>query len=446
MSEKKYKFIVAICMTVMISSCIIGCGNNSSTSVKEDTEEEYGLNDEEEELEYEEYTEENEKLSIYKFQSESNLEGNAIIRPNCMLLITTEGTVIGKGDSSFGELGNGERTYCENWTVIPDLEGIKKIYADWSFGNTDDDGGGYGLCYALAENGYLYRWGGNILRPEIFLQDVEDFYWCGVDSTCFALEYKDGHKELKMPDGNYTDYIFDVTDIVQDSQILYAETDLLYVEETRLEWDDEPEDSEIDNYIIIKDRKSGRTYFVELNIEELEKIDEKYRIFRAKATEIGRYEIGNEIAKVACIVERKEYDNSEGNSIEADAVYVISEEGSIRDFVIEGNSIFFLDDWEGWGYTYFHKLRDNIFAVHNNDVNTIGDNEYGQLGDGTTLEYYDDWIVVDEFSCVELYDSRSDWGRYCVALDDYNNIWCWGGNFGEKPQIEISSELNAEYY
>lgn len=441
--RKKYKFITTVCMTAMILSCVIGCGNNSSSNVEEGTEEEYGLEEENEELEYEEYVEENEDLSIYKFQSESNLEGNAVIRPNCMLLITTEGTVIGKGDSSFGELGNGERTYCENWTVIPDLEGIKKIYADKSLGNTDDDGKGFGLCYALAENGCLYRWGGNILRPEIFLEDIDDFYRCGGDSNdfnCLVLEYKDGHKELKMPDYNFSNYIFDVTDIVQDNQILYAGIGL-----SCGEWDGESEYPEIANYIIIKDRKSGMTYLLGLNIEELEEIDGKYRITRVKATESCRYEIGNEIAKVSCI-DREEYNNSQGDIIDGDAVYVISEEGAINDFVIDGDSILFLDDWEGWGYVYYHRLKRNVFAIHNNNVNTIGDNEYGQLGDGTKLDYYDDWIVVDEFSCIELYDSESDWGTYCVALDDYNNIWCWGGKFGEEPHIEISSELNAEYY
>ena len=182
-----------------------------------------------------------------------------------------------------------------------------------------------------------------------------------------------------------------------------------------------------------------------MNIEELEEIDGKYRITRVKATESCRYEIGNEIAKVSCI-DREEYNNSQGDIIDGDAVYVISEEGAINDFVIDEDSILFLDDWEGWGYVYYHRLKRNIFAIHNNNVNTIGDNEYGQLGDGTKLDYYDDWIVVDEFSCIELYDSESDWGTYCVALDDYNNIWCWGGKFGEEPHIEISSELNAEYY
>ena len=89
------------------------------------------------------------------FATESKLEGYAVVRPTCTLLLKTDGNIIGRGDSSYGEMGNGERTESANWTFVEGLENVKKIYADKHFGTGEELDSAF--CYALTEDGDIYR-------------------------------------------------------------------------------------------------------------------------------------------------------------------------------------------------------------------------------------------------------------------------------------------------
>lgn len=391
-------------LLLAVLGCLSGCSSSESSDFEEvDTnnwEEMEGYN------EGDEYIGDDIGFSEYAFDAEGRMEGNVIIRPTCILLLKNDGTVVGKGDSSYGELGNGKRKVCENWTLVKNLGGVKKIYADYGVGVSNNDiEPKYNFCYALTESGVLYRWGGNILEPEEFLHDIKDIYDCGNHASeygsCLMIQYDDGRIELIRGGGNNTIEIFDVTKIVKGDEILFAEF----------------------GYIIVKDVKKGISYYVDCENNKIKEIDELHSIYRAKCKEVARYKLGNNIESV-------------GGEC-ANYISVISEEGAVRNFVVKDHSVSFQGDWDGKGYKYYVKLYDgdNSFALYGNKVNTIGENEYGQLGDGTTIEYWDDWISIDEFECIELWAGNSDWGPYCTALDVNHNIWCWGGYFGSTPEI-----------
>ena len=71
-------------------------------------------------------------------------------------------------------------------------------------------------------------------------------------------------------------------------------------------------------------------------------------------------------------------------------------------------------------------------------MKACGDNEYGQLGDETTLDYDDGFLTVGEtiFADFEYYSPD----EYCVALDDDYNVWGWGKGFGTTPCIIIETD------
>ena len=341
------------------------------------------------------------------FATESKLEGYAVVRPTCTLLLKTDGNIIGRGDSSYGEMGNGERTESANWTFVEGLENVKKIYADKHFGTGEELDSAF--CYALTEDGDIYRWGGNVLKPEIVIRDIKDMYHCDGDSPYFAIEYNDGKKAI-LADGK----VRDITSIVENSKLLYTYN--------------------VEEFMIVRD-VGGMVSYIDVDIVDDEIVERQ------------RYEVGRDIQSIGCKA-TEWYTLSNGNRDKGTVIYVISKAGAVNRFVVENNELGFLDDWDGSGYEAFYRLGydedRNIFSMFGSTIWTSGANEYGQLGDGTTLDYYDGWITVDEVEGIELHAAGSKWGPYCVALDKDNNIWCWGGYFGTTPKIEITDKLETE--
>ena len=74
------------------------------------------------------------------------------------------------------------------------------------------------------------------------------------------------------------------------------------------------------------------------------------------------------------------------------------------------------------------------------ELHCIGNNEYGQLGDGTTLDYDEDWLTCEGYAFKDFYTAD---GETASALDFNNNVWVWGKGFGKTPEIIISSEMFA---
>lgn len=88
------------------------------------------------------------------------------------------------------------------------------------------------------------------------------------------------------------------------------------------------------------------------------------------------------------------------------------------------------------------------FILHNDGtLCSRGSNEGEILGDGTTLDYFDDYLTVDEASFVDFIVRQERYSDefYCDALDESGNIWTWGNKFGPTPEIEIENTMFTEY-
>ena len=365
----------------------------------------------------------------YMYDSEIKLDGNVVIRPHVTLLLKTDGTVIGRGESNYGELGNGERTGSEDWTYVTGLEHVKKIYADGKFAaysshnmsENDIEAYATGECYALTEDGDVYQWGAYKLTPEIFLSDVNEIKALGKGGF-FVIEYKDGHQDLFRSTYSFMSdkVLFDISEIVGESDILTAYDGL---------------DNYNDVYIVAREKNSKVTSVIGVNYNTPDiNYYNRAEVYRVDVREFFRHEMGDNIESADLIAK--------------DEVAVISSLGEINRFTIENNEFKWLDEWDGMGYKTYTKIpygNDfSIISLIGNTVETIGKNKYGELGDGTELEYYNDWFKIDEFECLELNAYTCYDGIYCVALDYNGNIWCWGEGYGSLPEIVFHS--SRDYY
>lgn len=352
---------------------------------------------------------------IYAFKEQHTLTGMVAIGESYQLFLKTDGTVVGKGDSSYGVLGNGSREYCEEWTAVSELSDIKKIFSSGSKSNELDN------VYALSNDGTLYEWGNKILKPRQILSNVKDIWCCG--QRCYMIEYLDNHFEIML-----WGTLVDVTDYVKDSEVIYAGLGLTL--DYGCHKIDDP-NKEIGPYIVIKNN-SGLSSLIELKIQETKEINDKYNY--ADIISTVEYEIGNNVEKVTCVAQ-------DGNS---EVLYAINNEGAVFSFTIEDGAVKVVKEPSGRGYRNYYSNSKNTIALLGNKVNTLGDNKDGQLGDGTNLDYYEDYLEIDKFECNELYTRRGKLGRFCIALDTQDNIWCWGGTFGNEPKM-LSGELGDEY-
>ena len=74
-------------------------------------------------------------------------------------------------------------------------------------------------------------------------------------------------------------------------------------------------------------------------------------------------------------------------------------------------------------------------------VYTMGSNQHGQLGMGDFGAYTGlQWVNMDLFFAVPI-DMVSAGAEHVLALDDYNNVWAWGGNeHGQVGQGNFTDE------
>lgn len=403
--------IIARVITLAVLLCLFsGCGRRSNYDDMSSGVEDDAMAREDDNVEDD--AEDDAESPEYAYASQQKMEGNVVIRPECMLLLKNDGTVVGKGNSEHGELGNGERTGSESWTPVSGLTDVKKIYADEAFGTLDNSlYGDKAFCYALTKDGDLYKWGGNILEPICLLSDVDAFSWGGNGSDAYLVEDRNKNKKILT-----SRHIFDITKIVGKSEILFADGD----------------------FLILKDSESHMSYYITFDIEDGKQIDEVHEFYHARGKEHARYKMSKDIERVAFW--------------DYNSVHVLSKEGAVCHFSFDDDrqSITSEGKWSGKGYKYYFKInsRDeeggNRFGLLVDEVNTMGENKYGQLGDGTNLDYWDDWITVDEFRGVELYVGRDDHDPYCVALDEDCNIWCWGKGFGSTPQIRVGQTEDGD--
>lgn len=405
----KKKVIISIISAILVVS-IMGCNGKNHTNpeksnkkvVEEDTEnvEETGETEEIEETE-----EENsfEKL----FERSQELAGYTIITPNVQIILTSEGKVLAKGENTYGQIGNGERTYTETWSEVEGLENIVTICGLGNVGVDRYDKDGYGHCYALTSSGELYRWGGNILTPEkmTFFSKIEEMRL--LNSRELFVKCETGEKYIVVARFNTheDDRVFSV-DLLNDDTKLYGygfgDAYLMY-------------DGKQLQYI---------------NAERL------YQYGKSSFDEVARLEDNikeivpiNITEKIANIIPGGYEDGCGGATI-------ITDSGSVIGFTYREGSVN-IEDFGGSNIKKASRCRTAFSLFNSGELTACGDNDSGQLGDGTITDYYDGFIDIDEafFSDFEYFDSD----EYCIALDEEYNVWGWGKGIGVSPEIIVEN-------
>lgn len=331
-------------------------------------------------------TQEQETEKIVNFDF-NKISGRAIIREDLQLVLRDNGTVWGKGTNEYGELGNGKRIESEDWCMVKGLENVIAIYK-------------CGQCYAVTKEGKIYHWGDNLLIPEeiVGLSNILSVEQVGYD--CISIECEDDKQYIFIMGWNVC--------------IPYSETEIYRVERNQ-------------NYEL---------RFVTVNEKDvcLIELDDKVREI-ADESSISTKGL-NEFIK-----------NKRKIDIDASSIYEVYENGDVLTDVgsfnhinldSESNDNVEVEDLGGNGIKKYIDINDTEFYLfESGGIECKGNNEYGQLGDGTNLDYKDDYLKLDtEVKFIDMY--VGEYGQFVAALDSNKNIWCWGRGYENIPQMIIS--------
>lgn len=403
---------------IMISSMIfglVGCGNKEiQEEVIEDEYEDYeednfdddyqngyenSNNNEEADLEDEYDAMEENAESESVITDSISFDGDVIVTPECVLYLKSDGTIWGMGVNEEGQLGNGQRTDSSTWTQV---EGIYDAIKICRTGNH---------FYALTLEGKLYHWGSNIFSPEemtIFskVTDISNSAYENVRNN-MIVTCEDGNRYVEMT-ADYFDEHFVPLDF-DDAQDIRVSPDYTILIDGSLYNYDKKKDVEL---TYIDDVICEQSFQMAYTLKEIpcdEKLSGGYCNFSSNGH--SSYFVGQDTGS---IYEWEDNDRNEGlNNIGG---------ANIKTFA-------------RWNYNGYD--RGNAYHLfYGGLIRTTGDNNYGQLGDGTNEDlFYGEWDVkgynFNEMIC---------WNSVVSAIDGDNNVWAWGSGFGNQPEIIISAE------
>lgn len=224
------KIVITMLSIAMVLS-IIGCERKEQTNTATNNISADSIKDQDEDIE----SEDEESVSAIDIldEREEKLMGYTIITPYVQIILTSNGTVLARGENRYGQLGNGERTDSEDWSEVKGLENIVKIYSLGNIGNDTMDEEGYGHCYALSSSGELYRWGGNILIPEKVTVFSKIEKMKSLTSKDLFVECESGEKYIIIPRFNLScdDSIYSYETLPDEAELYgygFSDAYLLY--------------------------------------------------------------------------------------------------------------------------------------------------------------------------------------------------------------------------
>lgn len=404
---KRGRVVGILCLVIV--SLFTGCGNTQSSineandsNVENDVVE---VEDNEKESQTVESVSPLEELA----ERDQVLSGYTIITPYIQIILTNNGKVLSRGENMYGQLGNGERTNSETWVEVEGLEDVVGIYSLGNVGDDMYDEHAYGHCYALTDSGELYRWGGNILTPEkvtLFskIKEVES-----LNSSNLFIKCESGEKYIVIPRWNLNcdDSVYSYNSLPDNAQLSVCSSDEYLVYDN--------------NQFTLADADGLHQYGGTDSFDQIHPIEDQID----KTIPIDVTEPIESI--IPC-----SYDGFGGATLVTESGSVIGltyDDGNVTTEDLGGQAI----KKASINYTDFTLFRTGELCAS-------GDNESGQLGDGTMTDYDDGFISIDEsyFSDFE-YNSPDE---YCIALDMSYNIWGWGKGFGVTPEIIVE---NADF-
>lgn len=336
-----------------------------------------------------------------------SFDGDIIINEDIILVLKDDGTVWGKGRNETGSLGNGRREDSTSWVQVTGVENVVGIYATMNYGTKS----GYGEhCYALCEDGTLYRWGGNIFTPEKveIITDVVKVSRPYQDKYYMTLECKDGTKYVMI----------DAFSLYTDDKFIPFHSD---AEDIRFS----------QNYYL----SDGTLCYYDSLVEG--------GLSRA-------YETRNETLEVSAISFEERLENNfrrvfyvEGINVQdANDKYFIDDKGSVYRFNWESTfkrdpNMGDVESLGGSGYCQRIRIMEGFLDLFcNGELRTHGKNTYGELGDGTTNELYGGAYTVTESEFRSI-KSNTD---FVAGIDFDGNVWAWGKGYGSTPHIVVSRD------
>lgn len=380
----KKTFTIFLSVVIM---CLSGCSvKNPETKAPE--------NGTSKQAEESDITKENTKKS-----REISFNGDIVISPGLILILTDDGHVWGKGYNVNGNLGNGKRIDSSEWTQIPSLENIVGIYASIGYGDSKR-GSEQDHCYALDKDGCLYRWGGNIFTPETvnLFSNIKSVNRAMGGKSRMTVECENGEKYF-MVDGTYSgsDDVF-----------------IPYISE-----------SEIDVFTQDFILSSGKLRYFPLNAQVVHKQS------TLSISEKSMQDFYEEDPEHLFNVDNIEVKSADGyffvDKVNGELYQYNREEKTIENLGGKGMKKCRLrTSSEGSDFTLFE----------NGTLSTSGDNTYGQLGDGTTEDLDNASYKIVEASFKDFVTT----GFFVAALDYDNNLWAWGEGYEATPKIVVTKE------
>lgn len=345
---------------------------------------------------------------------EKNIVPYAVIKPELQLILREDGTIIGRGVNTYGQLGNGTRVDTEEWTNVEEINNAVGIYALDDFGSSETGANiEYEYCYALTEDGDLYRWGADILTPEkvTIIPQIEEMKQT-TDRT-LMIKCKNGEKYMICASVTDSyDMIISCSTLSDNAEFF----DIQYVNHS------------LNKGVVVDENKLTYINFTSGMTGE-DTIEPKI-LTDFDSIIASSYDISVEEKIVDAVSVYHNEDKGRG-------MILLTEIGNLLRLYESSEKQPVIEDLTVIGIDKAYVSQDNVFLLKDGEILCQGDNTSGQLGDGTREDYYRDYLTIDDAVFVDFYYHDIYENEYVLAMDEDYNIWAWGANFDAFPQIII---------
>ncbi|MGE9940505.1 hypothetical protein ACTNB0_09770 [Lachnospiraceae bacterium HCP28S3_F9] len=326
---------------------------------------------------------EKEEAGYYDFNK------NILVGFGFEMILKSDGTIIAKGRNNNGELGNGTLTDSDSWIEVPGIDNVIQIAYD---GNEQ-------MCtiYALKEDGTVWWWGSEQISPKKIdgLDNVKELMYKGYGDGSRVFNYVYAH----MNDNTIVNLANDKVNVVEELEGIALDDFSL-------------EEIVGNSYIYYIYLVDGKAYYIDSRDQISVPLETEQTI--EKVYNYG----GNHYIELL--------------SEEGERLYYAASEGCIKSH--GGNNIIDYYSTEDYDFSM-------LFGC--GQILACGENDDGELGNGTQEPYKSQWWEVDIPKIEHLFTPLNN---KIYAIDEDNNLWAWGKGFSSVPTIQYNiDEIVSNY-